>query len=73
MTVWEAAEGKEYEIQQVHTEDTELNGFLFSLGCYAGEKIGLIARRRGGCTVAIKDGRYSIDRHLAKAIRVTVA
>ena len=53
MTVWEAAEGKEYEIQQVHTEDTELNGFLFSLGCYAGEKIGLIARRRGGCTVAM--------------------
>ena len=73
MTVWEAAEGKEYRIQTVRTEDSELNGFLFSLGCYAGEKIGVIARRRGGCTVAIKDGRYSIDKHLARAISVTAS
>lgn len=63
-----AAEGKAYIIQRIDTEDEELNGFLFSLGCYSGEPITVVSRRKGGCTVSIKDGRYNIDRQLAKAI-----
>lgn len=66
----EAVEGKEYVIKAIDTDDEELNAFLFSLGCYSGESITVISRRRGGCTVSIKDGRYSIDDQLAEAIRV---
>ena len=62
--------GKEYIIDAVQTEDEELNAFLFSLGCYSGEPITVVSRRRGSCTVSIKDGRYSIDTRLAKTITV---
>lgn len=65
-----AQEGKEYIIQKIETDDAELDAFLLSLGCYAGEKITVVSRRRGGCTVAIKDGRYNIDTQLARAIIV---
>ena len=63
-----AQEGKEYTIREILTDDEELNAFLFSLGCYSGEKITVISHLKGGCIVSIKDGRYSIDKHLAKAI-----
>ena len=63
-----AEEGKEYIIQRIETDDEELNAFLFSLGCYTGEPITVVSRRRGGCTVSIKDGRYNIDDQLAEAI-----
>ena len=65
-----AQEGKEYIIQRIETDDAELDAFLLSLGCYAGERITVVSRRRGGCTVAIKDGRYNIDTQLARAIIV---
>ena len=63
-----AEEGKEYIIQRIETDDEDLNAFLFSLGCYAGEPVTVVSRRRGGCTVSIKDGRYNIDNQLAEAI-----
>ena len=62
--------GKEYIIQRIETEDEELNSFLFSLGCYSGEPVTVVSRRKGGCTVSIKDGRYNIDNQLAEAIIV---
>lgn len=68
MNLTTATVGTEYIIQRIETEDEELNTFLFSLGCYSGEPITVISRRRGGCTVAIKDGRYNIDNQLAEAI-----
>ena len=68
MNLTEALEGKVYIIQGIETDDEELNAFLFSLGCYSGEPITVIARRKGGCTVSIKDGRYNIDNQLAEAI-----
>ena len=68
MNLTNAQLGKEYIIQRVETDDEELNAFLFSLGCYSGEPITVISRRRGGCTVSIKDGRYNIDNQLAEAI-----
>ena len=70
MNLTTAIEGKEYIIQRIETDDEELNAFLFSLGCYSGEPITVISRRRGGCTVSIKDGRYNIDKQLAEAIVV---
>jgi ferrous iron transport protein A len=63
-----AQEGREYIIRSIETDDEDLNAFLFSLGCYSGEPITVVSRRRGGCTVSIKDGRYNIDNQLAEAI-----
>lgn len=65
-----AEEGKEYIVQKIETDDEEMDSFLFSLGCYSGEPITVISRKRGGCTVSIKDARYSIDNQLAEAIIV---
>lgn len=70
MNLTQAKEGKEYIIRSIVTDDEELDAFLFSLGCYSGEPITVIARKRGGCTVSIKDGRYNIDNQLAEAIEV---
>ena len=70
MNLLEAAEGREYIIKSIETDDEELNSFLFPLGCYSGEAITVIAFRKGGCTVSIKDGRYNIDNQLAEAIIV---
>ena len=68
MTLLNAQLGKEYVIHAIETDDEEMDAFLFSLGCYSGEPITVIAHRRGGCTVSIKDGRYNIDNQLASAI-----
>ena len=71
MSLREALEGREYRIISIETQDEELDAFLFSLGCYSGESITVISHLRGGCIVAIKDARYSIDKHLAEAITVS--
>ncbi|MBQ9748106.1 MAG: ferrous iron transport protein A [Clostridia bacterium] len=70
MNLKDAVEGKEYIIQQINTDDEELNAFLFSLGCYSGEKITVVTKKRSGCVVSIKDARYSIDNQLAEAITI---
>ena len=70
MDLRSAEVGKEYIIRAIETDDEELNAFLFSLGCYSGEPITVVARRKKSCTVSIKDGRYNIDDQLAEAIRV---
>lgn len=70
MTFVQAEEGKEYIIRDIVTEDPEMDAFLFSLGCYSGEPITLVARRRGSFVVSVKDGRYSIDDQLAGAIQI---
>ena len=63
-----AEEGKQYTIQRIETDDEDLDAFLFSLGCYSGEPVTVVSRRKGGCTVSIKDARYNIDDQLAAAI-----
>ncbi|MBQ3526975.1 MAG: ferrous iron transport protein A [Clostridia bacterium] len=68
MNLTKAIEGKEYIIREIETDDEEMDAFLFSLGCYSGEPITVVAHRRGGCTVSIKDARYNIDSQLAEAI-----
>ena len=71
MDLRSAVEGKEYIIRAIETDDEELNAFLFSLGCYSGEPITVVSRRRRNLTVSVKDGRYSIDDRLAEAIRIS--
>ena len=68
MTLLKAELGREYLIRAIETDDEELDSFLFSLGCYAGEPITVVSRRRGTCVVSIKDGRYTIGDELAEAI-----
>ena len=70
MNLSTAEEGKEYIIQRIETDDEELDAFLFSLGCYSGEPITVVSHLKGGCVVSIKDGRYNIEKELAKAIIV---
>ena len=70
MNLMDVQTGKEYLIQRIETDDEELNAFLFSLGCYSGEPITVVSRRRSSCVIAVKDGRYNIDNQLAEAIIV---
>jgi ferrous iron transport protein A len=70
MTLREAKEGQEYIIQNIVTDDEELDSFLFSLGCYSGETITVVSHMRNSCVVSIKDARYNIDKQLAEAIMI---
>ena len=70
MNLKQAQEGVEYIIESINTNDQELNAFLFSLGCYSGQKITVVRHVNSGCIVAIKDSRYNIDNQLAQAINV---
>ena len=68
MTLLDAEVGEEYIIKEILTDDEEMDAFLFTLGCYSGEPITVVSRKKGGCVVSIKDGRYNIDDLLAEAI-----
>ena len=68
MNLTQAEEGKEYIVQRIETDDEDLNAFLFSLGCYSGEPVTVVSKRKRNFVVAIKDGRYNMDSQLAEAI-----
>ena len=70
MNLNDAELGKEYIIADVETGgDEEMESFLFSLGCYSGEKITVVDKKRN-LVVSIKDARYNIDPELAAAIQI---
>ena len=68
MNILEATPGVTYTVKAIDTEDEEMNAFLFRLGCYSGEPITLISKKKKMCIVAIKDGRYNLDNLLAETI-----
>ena len=68
MTILEATPGQTYTIKEINTEDEEMNGFLFRLGCYSGEPITIVTKGKKSCVVVIKDGRYNLDRLLSEAV-----
>ncbi|MBQ8598097.1 MAG: ferrous iron transport protein A [Lachnospiraceae bacterium] len=70
MNLIDANVGEEYIIKDIVTDDEELNAFLFSLGCYSGEPITVIDRKKKNCVIAVKDARYNIDNELASAISI---
>ncbi|MBR5446790.1 MAG: ferrous iron transport protein A [Clostridia bacterium] len=70
MNLNDAVLGREYIITDIVTDDEELDAFLFSLGCYSGEPITVVSRRKKTCVMAVKDARYSIDNALAAAIQI---
>ena len=49
--------------------DEDLKAFLFSLGCYSGEKITVVDKHKN-LVVSIKDARYNIDPDLAEVIEI---
>ena len=69
MNLCEAEKGT-YEIKELNTDDAEVETFLFRLGCYPGEKITLLSKKRNNCVIVIKDGRYALDSVLAESIIV---
>jgi ferrous iron transport protein A len=70
MNLKDAVLKQEYTIRSIETRDDELNSFLFSLGCYSGEKITVVKQNKNGCIVLIKDARYSLDKNLASVISI---
>ena len=67
-TLLDAEPGNTYVIKEINTDDDEMNSFLFRLGCYPGEPITLISKKKKSCIVVIKDGRYNLDKLLSEAI-----
>lgn len=70
MKLSEAGIGADVIVKDIATDDDELKSFLFSLGCYSGEMITVVSKKRGGYVVSIKDARYNIDADLADAIEI---
>lgn len=70
MNLSEARIGEDVTIKNIVTEDEELKSFLFSLGCYSGESVNIVSKKRGSYVLSIKDARYNIDEDLARAIEV---
>jgi len=70
MNLSDAKLGTDVIVKEVITDDEELKGFLFSLGCYSGESVTVVSKKRGGYVVSIKDARYNIDEELAKSIEI---
>ena len=70
MNLNDAKLGTEYVIKKIDTEgDEEMESFLFTLGCYSGENITVVDKKRN-LVVSIKDARYNIDPELAAAIEI---
>jgi len=70
MTLATADVDCEYIIKKIETVDAEMKGFLFTLGCYAGEKITVISNLSDNYVINVKEARYSIDIELANVILV---
>ncbi len=70
MNITETIDGEEVVISNIASEDEELKDFLFSLGCYSGEQITVVSKKRGSYVLSIKDARYNIDEDLAKVIEI---
>lgn len=64
----QAKPNTEYIIQDIQTNDDELTKFLFTLGCFEGEKITVVSILAESFVVSVKDARYGINQELAEAI-----
>lgn len=70
MNLSEARIGEDVIVKNIASEDEELKSFLFSLGCYSGESVTIVSKKRSNYVLSIKDARYNIDEDLARAIEV---
>ena len=72
MSLYDCNELDTVKVIDLGIDDEEFKSFLFSLGCYSGEDITIISKKRNGVVIAIKDGRYNIDTEVARLITVEV-
>lgn len=70
MNLLDAEIGVTYTVKEINTDDEDLKGFLLRLGCYGGEPVTVVSRKKKSLVVAIKDGRYTIDGNIAEAIEI---
>lgn len=70
MTLAEAELERDYYVKEIQSDDSELVKFLFSLGCYTGESVTVITRKKNNLVLSIKDARYNIDMDLANVIKI---
>ncbi len=59
---------KEYTIKSINADDLEIRNFLFTLGCYEGERVTVLSVLSENIIINVKNSRYSIDKDLAEAI-----
>ena len=69
MNILDGEKDKNYIVEDISGND-EIRNFLFSLGCFVGESIRIIKKMKTNTIVKIKDGRYAIDKELAKIISI---
>lgn len=70
MTLTKTIISKEYTIETIKANDPSMENFLFSLGCYPGERISVISKLSSNYIISVKGTRYSVDETLAKTINV---
>ncbi|MDD5823861.1 MAG: FeoA family protein [Firmicutes bacterium] len=70
MSLADAHMGIDYTIKNIESGDANLENFLFTLGCYSGETVTVISRKKRSLIMAVKNSRYNIDLELARAILV---
>lgn len=70
MVLAKAKIGSTYQIETINSPE-KMKNFLFSLGCFEGEKVTLISKLASNYIINIKDSRYAMDENVAKAIHLT--
>ena len=59
-----------YVVNSIAAASEDMKQFLFTLGCYPGEKVTIISKLKSNYIINVKNARYSIDQELANAILV---
>lgn len=59
---------REYTVLKINTGNDKIGDFLFSLGCYPGGKVTVVAKIANQYVIVVKDARYSIGKELAGCI-----
>ncbi len=62
--------GNEYTVKSICTDDTEMEDFLLTLGCYEGQKLTLVSVLSENYIIAIESARYTINQTLAQTILI---
>jgi ferrous iron transport protein A len=60
----------QYSIETVDSNDASLKQFLFTLGCYPKQRLTVISNLGDNYIIEIYGARYSIDKRLAKCIKI---
>lgn len=54
MNLTNALLGDDVIVKDIATNDEELKSFLFSLGCYSGETVSVVTKKRGAMSSQLK-------------------